>query len=185
MAQPSINNKLFLPCTHIEALSALKNSVKMVVVIHAFVFAQCFTGSVFMSLKQCGLKDFPIVSGPCLSLPSLFHTLLDSLAFFIPQQVWPSNVSMLAGRQLYFTTYVSQRSTILFPEQNIDPYPPPYEPIPQCPAIPSLCCNIRLHMTILSTYNFKAISSLQCDQNFCTHFSSLPCALHVQTSHPP
>jgi len=49
MAQLSINNKLFLPCTHIEELGALKNSVKMVVVIHAFIFAQCFTESVFMS----------------------------------------------------------------------------------------------------------------------------------------
>jgi hypothetical protein len=40
----------------------------------------------------------------------------------------------------------------LFPELDTGLYPLPYKPIPQHPAIPSLCCNICLYTIILSTY---------------------------------
>jgi hypothetical protein len=43
LAQLSTSNKMFLPCTQTEASCALRNSVHMLVAIHAFLFLQYLT----------------------------------------------------------------------------------------------------------------------------------------------
>jgi hypothetical protein len=54
-----------------EASSVIKNTVKMFMVIHAFLFAWHVTGSFFVFLKR-GFNDFPVTIVTCLLPSSLF-----------------------------------------------------------------------------------------------------------------
>lgn len=53
----------------VEALNSLKNFMKIVEVINAFIFVLLVTGSFCMLLRRS--NDFPVVMSTCLSWPSL------------------------------------------------------------------------------------------------------------------
>jgi hypothetical protein len=86
----STSNNMFLSCTPLEALSTLKNCVKMVVIIPTFLSAFYLTGSCIMFLKQCGFNDFPTKISTLLLLQSVFSCCNNV-------------ISVLSGGQLLLT----------------------------------------------------------------------------------
>jgi len=59
VVQVFLNNQTFIPCTMLDARRAINSLVQMVVVIHAFLFVQCFIfpNSVILTISSHHLHE--------------------------------------------------------------------------------------------------------------------------------